>query len=285
MASDVVSPQQGVWGRLRQDRKALVSLAVLGLLALVAVIGPALAPHDPRAQDFDILQAPSLSHLMGTDSLGRDVLSRVIAGARVSAMVGLGVAIVGMVIGVTLGLIAGFAGGKIDDLISRYVDIQWAFPELILAIALISVFGIGVEKVIIAIAFAYVDDFARLARAEALRLKQEEFVLAARVTGMTSRRIIVSEILPNAVGPLVVQATIAVGLGILGEATLTFLGLGVEPSTPTWGLILEESRDFFQQAWWLGVFPGLAIVVTVLSLNLFGDSLRDAMDVRDTETG
>lgn len=273
-----------VWSRLRSDRKAVVSLAVLVVLALVAVLGPILAPHDPRAQDFDILQSPSLSHLMGTDSLGRDVLSRVIAGARVSAMVGLGVAFVGMLIGVTLGLIAGFAGGKVDDIISRYVDIQWAFPELILAIALISIFGIGVEKVIIAIAFAYVDDFARLARAEALRLKSEEFVLAARVTGMTSRRIITGEILPNAIGPLIVQATIAVGLGILGEATLTFLGLGVEPSTPTWGLILEESRDFFQQAWWLGVFPGLAIVATVLALNLLGDSLRDAMDVRSTET-
>lgn len=198
-------------------------------------------------------------------------------------MVGLGVALIGMVIGVTLGLLAGFFGGWIDDVISRYVDLQWAFPELILAIALISVFGIGVEKVIIAIAFAYVDDFARLARAEALRLKEEEFVLAARVTGVSWRGIIGSEILPNAIGPIVVQATIAVGLGILAESTLTFLGLGVEPSTPTWGLVLEESRDFFQQAWWLSIFPGLAIVMTVLSLNLLGDSLRDAMDVRGLE--
>jgi peptide/nickel transport system permease protein len=273
-----------VWSRLRHDRKALVSLVVLASLAFVAVFGPLLTPYDPTAQEFDFLQAPSAAHPMGTDSLGRDVLSRVIAGARVSAMVGLGVAAVGMVIGVTLGLVAGFAGGKVDDLISRYVDIQWAFPELVLAIALISVFGIGVEKVVIAIAFAYVDDFARLARAEALRLKQEEFVLAARVTGMSSRGIVTGEILPNAVGPLVVQATVAVGLGILGEATLTFLGLGVEPSTPTWGLILEESRDFLQQAWWLSVFPGLAIVVTVLSLNLLGDSLRDSLDVRGPES-
>lgn len=272
-----------VWARLKHDRKGLGSLIVVALLLIVAALGPALAPHDPRAQDFDILQPPSLEHLMGTDSLGRDVLSRVIAGARVSAMVGLGVALIGMVIGVTLGLLAGFFGGWIDDVISRYVDVQWAFPELILAIALISVFGIGVEKVIIAIAFAYVDDFARLARAEALRLKEEEFVLAARVTGMSWRGIIGAEILPNAVGPIVVQATIAVGLGILGEATLTFLGLGVDPSTPTWGLVLEESRDFFQQAWWLSIFPGLAIVVTVLSLNLLGDSLRDAMDVRSIE--
>ncbi|MGH3327332.1 MAG: ABC transporter permease [Streptomycetales bacterium] len=273
-----------IWHRLRQDKKAVVSLVVLVLLVFVAVLGPFVVPYDPRAQDFDILQSPSLQHPMGTDSLGRDVLSRVIAGARVSAMVGLGVAFVGMLIGVTLGLLAGFFGGRVDDVISRYVDLQWAFPELILAIALISVFGAGVDKVIIAIAFAYVDDFARLARAEALRLKQEEFVLAARVTGISSRGIITGEILPNAIGPLVVQATIAVGLGILGEATLTFLGLGVEPSTPTWGLILEESRDFFQQAWWLGVFPGLAIVVTVLSLNLLGDSLRDALDVRGPET-
>lgn len=273
------------WSRLRQDKKAVVSLIVIMLLVFVAAFGPFLVPYDPKAQAFELLQGPSLRHPMGTDSLGRDVLSRVMAGARVSAMVGLGVALIGMLIGVTLGLLAGFFGGRVDDVISRYVDLQWAFPELVLAIALISIFGIGVEKVIIAIAFAYVDDFARIARAEALRLKQEEFVLAARVTGMSRRGIIFGEILPNAVGPIMVLATIAVGLGILGEAGLTFLGLGVEPSSPTWGLILAESRDFFQQAWWLSVFPGLAIVVTVLSLNLLGDSLRDALDLRGVETG
>lgn len=272
-----------IWNRFKRDRKGMAGLVVVAVLLIVALIGPILVPHDPRAQEFDILQPPSFDHWMGTDSLGRDVFSRVVAGARVSASVGLGVALIGMVIGVTLGLLAGFYGGWIDDVISRYVDIQWAFPELILAIALISVFGIGVEKVIIAVAVAYIDDFARIARAEALRLKSEEFVLAARVTGIRSRGIITGEILPNAIGPIIVQATIAVGLGILGEATLTFLGLGVEPSTPTWGLVLEESRDFFQQAWWLSIFPGLAIVLTVLSLNLVGDSLRDAMDVRSVE--
>lgn len=273
-----------LWARLKRDKKALASLVMIGLLVLVAAVGPLLVPYDPRAQTFAILQAPSAEHLMGTDSLGRDVLSRVIAGARVSAIVGLGVATVGMVIGVTLGLLAGFFGGRVDDIISRYVDVQWAFPELILAIALIAIFGIGVEKVIIAIAFAFVDDFARVARAEALRLKQEEFVLAARVTGVSKRGIITGEILPNAIGPIAVLATIAVGLGILGEASLTFLGLGVDPSTPTWGLILAESRDFFQQAWWLSIFPGLAIVLTVLSLNLLGDSLRDTLDIRTSET-
>jgi peptide/nickel transport system permease protein len=272
------------WSRLRQDKKAVVSLIVIALLVFVAALGPFLVPYNPQAQAFELLQAPSLRHPMGTDSLGRDVLSRVMAGARVSAMVGLGVAVVGMLIGVTLGLLAGFFGGRVDDVISRYVDLQWAFPELILAIALISIFGIGVEKVIIAIAFAYVDDFARIARAETLRLKEEEFVLAARVTGISRRGIIFGEILPNAVGPIMVLATIAVGLGILGEAGLTFLGLGVNPSSPTWGLILAESRDFFQQAWWLSVFPGLAIVVTVLALNLLGDSLRDALDLRGLET-
>lgn len=273
-----------VWRRLRQDKKAITSLVVVAFLVSIAILGPLLVPYSPTAQVFDILQAPSLHHPMGTDSLGRDVLSRVMAGARVSAMVGLGVAFIGMAIGVTLGLVAGFFGGRVDDVISRYIDLQWAFPELILAIALIAIFGVGVEKVIIAIALAYVDDFARIARAEALRLKQEEFVLAARVTGVSRRGIITGEILPNAIAPIVVLATIAVGLGILGEASLTFLGLGVDPSTPTWGLILAESRNFFQQAWWLSIFPGLAIVLTVLSLNLLGDSLRDALDVRGLET-
>lgn len=273
-----------VWRRLRQDKKALTSMVVIAVLVFVAVFGPMLVPYSPTSQVFDILQAPSLKHPMGTDSLGRDVMSRVMAGARVSAMVGLGVAFIGMIIGVTLGLVAGFFGGRVDDVISRYIDLQWAFPELILAIALIAIFGIGVEKVIIAIALAYVDDFARIARAEALRLKEEEFVLAARVTGISRRGIITGEILPNAIGPIVVMATIAVGLGILGEASLTFLGLGVDPSTPTWGLILAESRNFFTQAWWLSIFPGLAIVLTVLSLNLLGDSLRDALDIRGPET-
>lgn len=269
-----------VWRRFRRDRKGTASLAVVLVLLALAAFGPLLAPYDPERQAFAILLPPSPEHPTGTDSFGRDVLSRLIAGTRVSMMVGLGVATVGMLIGVTLGLVAGFFGGWIDDVISRYIDLQWAFPELILVIGLISIFGIGIEKVIIAVAIAFVDDFARLARAEALRLREEQFVLAARVLGMRPAGIMFGEVLPNAVGPLIVQATIAVGLGILAEAGLTFLGLGVDPSTPTWGLILSESRSFLQQAWWVSVFPGLAIVATVLALNLLGDSLRDAMDVR-----
>jgi peptide/nickel transport system permease protein len=272
-----------VWARFTRDKKGVASLGIVIVLLAVAAVGPLLTPYDPEAQAFQVLRPPDGDHLMGTDSFGRDIFSRLVAGARVSVLVGLGVATVGMLVGVTLGLLAGYFGGWIDDLISRYVDLQWAFPELVLAIALISIFGIGIEKVIIAIAFAYVDDFARLARAEVLRLREEEFVLAARVMGMPSPGIIFGEVLPNAVGPLLVQATIAVGLGILGEAGLTFLGLGVDPSTPTWGLILNESRNFFQQAWWMSVFPGLAIVLTVLSLNLLGDALRDALDVRGLE--
>jgi peptide/nickel transport system permease protein len=185
-----------------------------------------------------------------------------------------------MVVGVTLGLVSGYFGGWIDSIIMRFIDLLWAFPVIILTVALVAIFGAGARNVVIAIAIAYLDDFARVVRSEVLRIREEEFTIAARALGAKDERIIFRHILPNTLAPIIVQATFAVGLGILAESGLTFLGLGVNPSTPTWGLALNDSRDFIQQAWWLSIFPGLAIVFTVLSLNLFGDGLRDALDVR-----
>ncbi|MDQ3539130.1 MAG: ABC transporter permease [Chloroflexota bacterium] len=282
--SSVVSPtrsgQRRFWRRLRRERKALVGLILVALLSLVAVFGPALAPYDPEADDFELFAPPSLDHPFGTDSFGRDILSRMAAGTQVSFTVGISVALLSMAIGVTLGLIAGYFGGWLDSLIMRFMDLLWAFPEIILAVGMVAVFGAGIRNIIIAVAIAYLDDFARVVRAEVLRLREEEYTLAARAMGASHPRVMLRHILPNTLAPIIVQATFAVGLGILAESGLTFLGLGVSPSTPTWGLTLNEGRDFIRQAWWISVFPGVAIMVTVLGLNLLGDGLRDTLDVR-----
>jgi peptide/nickel transport system permease protein len=259
----------------------MVGLTILVILALVALFGPMLAPYDPTSQRFDLLSGPSGDHLMGTDSLGRDVFSRIVAGTRVSIAVGIGVAVLGGTIGVLLGLMAGYFRGWVDDVISRAIEIQWAFPELIAALVIVTVLGNGLLNVIIAIAFAYIDDFARLVRGETLRLRESDFALAGRVLGMPRRTIMGKVILPYALGPVIVQATVAVGFGILGEAALSFLGLGVAVSTPTWGLILSDGRDFFQSAWWLAVFPGACIMITVLATNLVGRALQRTLGAQE----
>ncbi len=274
------STQRRFWRRLRRERKALLGLVIVAVLAFLAVFGPALAPYDPEADDFDLFAEPSMEHPLGTDSFGRDILSRMMAGTQVSFTVGISVALLSMVIGVTLGMLAGYFGGWLDSLIMRFMDLLWAFPEIILAVGMVAVFGAGIRNIIVAIAVAYLDDFARVVRAEVLRLREEDFSLAAKASGASHNRIMFRHILPNTMAPIIVQATFAVGLGILAESGLTFLGLGVDPSTPTWGLIINEGRDFVRQAWWISVFPGLAIMITVLALNLLGDGLRDTLDVR-----
>ncbi len=266
--------------RLRSERKAIAGLTIIALLGLLAIFGPALAPYHPDADDFGILQAPSLEHPMGTDSFGRDLLSRLIIGTRVSFSVGFLAAIVALSIGGTLGLMAGYYGRWVDSVISRAVDLLWAFPVIILAVALVAIFGAGFRNVVIAIAVAYVDDFARIVRGETLSLREQDFTMAAKAVGARDDEIMFRHIVPNLIAPLTVQLSFAVGLGILTESTLTFLGLGVNPATPTWGLAINEGRDFVRQAWWISVFPGLAIVITVMALNLLGDGLRDALDVR-----
>lgn len=268
------------WHRLRRERKALVGLIFVGFLCVIALIGPWIVPYDPLDDDYELFGAPSLSHPMGTDSFGRDLLSRVIIGTRISLSVGLLAAFSAMVIGVLMGLVAGYYGGWLDSLIMRFIDLLWAFPVIILAVAMVAIFGAGFRNVVIAIAVAYLDDFARIVRSQVLSLREEDYTTAAQSIGATNGRVMFRHILPNMAAPIIVQTTFAVGLGILAEAGLTFIGLGVNPSTPTWGMALNEGGDFIRQAWWISVFPGLAIVLTVLGLNLFGDGLRDALDVR-----
>lgn len=266
--------------RLLAEKKALFGCIFILLLLVLTLIGPWIAPYHPDRDDFGLFNEPSLNHPFGTDSFGRDLFSRVLTGTRTSIVIGLSAAFIAMVIGVVLGILSAYYGGWVDSVIMRFVDLLWAFPVIILAVAMVAVFGTGARNVVIAIAIAFVDDFARVVRSEVLSLRSEEFVVAARSVGARDSRIMARHILPNTAAPIIVQVTFAVALGILAEAGLTFLGLGVNPSTPTWGLLLNESRDFIRQAWWIGVFPGVAIMVTVLALNLFGDGLRDILDVR-----
>jgi peptide/nickel transport system permease protein len=264
-----------------KDRKAQFGLVVLGLFILGALLAPFLAPYDPNEMTLNMMSTPSGSHLLGTDDLGRDLFSRILWGTQISLFVGVATVGLALFFGVLLGLLAGYYGGWIDMIIMRYIDLQWAFPNFIIAVYLVAVFGTGLLNVIVAIALAFLDDFARIARSMVLTLKEEQFVDAARVQGFSDMRIMVRHILPNAMAPIIVQATVSVSYAILGEASLSFLGLGVGTNTPTWGLILSDGRSFISRAWWLGVFPGLAIMLVVLSINFIGDALRDALDVRE----
>jgi peptide/nickel transport system permease protein len=268
---------------LWRDKRAVFGLMVLTVTALSAVLAPWIAPYDPLDQGADILVAPRLDHLLGTDDLGRDLLSRIVYGSRVSLLVGLTTVAMAALSGVGLGLIAGYRGGWVDTLVMRYIDLQWAFPNFIIAVGLVAVFGTGLANVIVAVTLAYVDDFARITRGMVLALREEEFVTAARAIGAGDGRIMLRQILPNAVSPIVVQGTVGISYAILAEAGLSFLGLGVKATTPTWGLILNDARPFFASAWWLGVFPGLAIMLVVLSINFVGDGLADLMNVKESQ--
>ena len=265
-----------------RDKKALIGTVVLTIFLIAAILGSLIAPYDPNGMDFDMMEPPSWSHPLGTDDLGRDLLSRVIVGAQVSLFVGVSTVIIALVAGLVLGILAGYLGGWVDHIIMRYIDLQWAFPNFIIAVYLVAVFGTGLSNVIVAISLAFIDDFARIARGMVLSIKEEQYVAAARTVGVSDIRIMWRHILPNAAAPIIVLATVSVSYAILGEATLSFLGLGVDASTPTWGLILAAGRSFISRAWWLGIFPGLAIMLTVLSINFIGDALRDFLDVRET---
>lgn len=266
-----------------RDRKAQFGLVVLGLFLLGALLAPFISPYDPNEMTLNMMSKPSGDNILGTDDLGRDLFSRILWGTQISLFVGVATVSLALFFGVLLGVLAGYYGGWIDMIIMRYIDLQWAFPNFIIAVYLVAVFGTGLLNVIVAIALAFLDDFARIARSMVLTLKEEQFVDAARVQGFSDLRIMVRHILPNAMAPIIVQATVSVSYAILGEASLSFLGLGVSTNTPTWGLILADGRSFISRAWWLGVFPGLAIMLVVLSINFIGDALRDALDVRETE--
>ena len=263
----------------------MVGLVIVVIFCLAALLGELASPYDPQSQNYALLEAPSLSHPLGTDNLGRDLLSRIIVGARISMVVGISTVALAAVVGIVLGVAAGYYGGWIDMVVMRAIDVLWAFPNFILAVMLVAIFGLGLSNVIVAIALAYVDDFARIIRGMVLVLKEDDFVTAAKAMGASNSRMMFKHIFPNALPPVIVQASVFVAAAILAEAGLTFLGLGVSPLTPTWASILNDARPFFTRAWWLGTFPGVVIMLVVLAVNFVGDAIRDINDVHEYGPG
>ena len=271
------------------DKKALAAfkqnkIALVGLVILVMIIGASvfaniLAPYDVRVQDIrNRYQPPSMEHFLGTDEFGRDVFSRVLVGSRVSLMVGIVSISIAMVFGVLLGAYAGFKGGWIDQVLTKVIDSLMTFPSLILGILVVSALGPGEKNAILAIAIAFIPRFARVARGPSIVLKENEFIMASRASGATDFRVITHHILPNLVGEIIVMGSLWVSTAIIIEASLSFLGLGVQPPTPSWGMMIKAGVDEIQMAPWLAVFPGLAISLAVLAFNLLGDGLRDLFD-------
>jgi peptide/nickel transport system permease protein len=256
-----------------------VGFVIVSIAALAALIGPALSPYDPSAQELvRRLEAPSLAHPFGLDELGRDILARLLAGARISLLVGLAVVSVSSTVGMLLGSIAGYFGGYVDDAISRVVDVLMAFPGILLAIALVAVLGPSLTNVVLALSVIGWVGYARLVRGQALRARELDFVQAARALGAGSTRIVLRHVLPTALPAVVVQATLGMAGAIIAEASLSFLGLGVQPPTPSWGTMLDAGRAHLFDAPHLTIFPGLAIALLVLGFNFLGDGLRDRVD-------
>jgi peptide/nickel transport system permease protein len=272
------------WGTLRRAaaaRLAPFGAAVLLLAVLGAVFAPVVSPRDPLKQDLDrALARPGRAHLLGTDNVGRDVLSRVIWGTRVSLVAGFGSVAIAMVAGGLLGLLAGYAGGRVDGLVMRLMDAVLSFPPLVLALALGAVLGAGLTGVVIALGVVYTPTFARLMRGQVLTIIAREYVDAARALGAPGWRIAWAHVLPNATAPIVVQASLSVAFAILAEASLSFLGLGIQPPAASWGSMINAGRGYLQQAPWIVFGPGAALFVTVVGLNFVGDAVRDALDPR-----
>lgn len=259
-----------------------LAAAVCLLFVVVGILAPMLAPQDPNAQDLGARLLPPLSdgHLLGTDLLGRDVLSRLVAGTRVALLVALAAVTVSVAIGVLVGLVSGYYGGWVDSALMRIIDAWLAFPFLLLAIAVVAILGPGLRNVIIALVASQWVLYVRLVRGETLSLREREFVASARMLGVSSAAIMVRHILPNILAPIMVVATLEIGLVIVTEASLSFLGLGVDAATPTWGAMLADGKAYVSTAWWLALLPGLLIFVIVLAVNLVGDTLRDLLDPR-----
>ncbi|HSM55086.1 MAG TPA: ABC transporter permease [Candidatus Sulfomarinibacteraceae bacterium] len=265
--------------RLLKHRLGMLGAILVTGLILVALVGPYVAPYEPTTMNFEErFASPSLRHPMGADDFGRDTLTRVVYGARVSLQVGAIAVGSAAPVGSTLGLIAGYAGRVLDEIIMRAMDVLFAFPAILLAIAILAALGKGVANAMIAIGIVYIPIFARIARSSVLTIREEEFIEAARSCGATDARILFHHILPNAMAPLIVETSLSLAFAILAEAALSFFGLSVQPPDPSWGRMLSEGRAYFQQSPWMAIFPGLAIMITVMGFNFLGDGLRDAMD-------
>lgn len=268
-----------MWEALRENTAAVVGLVIILILLLVALAGPFIMPYDPNFSDMSksFIQ-PNMQHWFGTDQLGRDIFSRIIAGARISLTVGLSAVIISLTVGVVLGSIAGYFGGKTDIIIMRFMDMMLAIPSILLAIAFMAALGKGIDKAVIAIGLVSIPEYARIVRGSILSVKENDYVQAARVIGNKNSRIIFKHILPNVLSSIVVRATLGISTAVLDTAALGFLGLGVQPPLAEWGDMLGRARGFIFTAPYTLIFPGVAITITVLAFNLLGDGLRDALD-------
>jgi peptide/nickel transport system permease protein len=270
-----------VWRMFLKNRGAVAGAAVILFFVLLAIFADVVAPYEPlKMIASDSRQPPSPTHWMGTDLLGRDVLSRVIYGARLSLLIGLVSVILGATIGTVTGLIAGYYGGIVEAVIMRVADAMLAFPGILLALTVIAALGTGITNVMIAVGVATIPIYARLTRGTVLSAKENVYIDAAHVTGCSNWRIMFRHILPNVIAPVIVLSTLRFGIAILTASGLSFLGLGAQPPTPEWGLMVSMGRDYLGKAWWMSTFPGLTITVTVIAINLVGDGLREALDPR-----
>ncbi|WP_432663175.1 ABC transporter permease [Wukongibacter baidiensis] len=272
-----------VWRRLKKNKMAMVGLGILTILILAALFAPFIADYDEVVIKQDLvnkLQGPSAEHILGTDEFGRDIFARMVWGARVSLRVGILAVGISIMIGGTLGAIAGYYGGKLDTVIMRIMDIFLAIPSILLAIAIVSALGPSLTNLMIAIGISSVPTYARIVRASVLSIRDQEFIEAAKAIGANDFRIISKHIIPNALAPVIVQGTLGVAGAILSTAGLSFIGLGIQPPAPEWGAMLATGRAYLRYAWHVTTFPGIAIMITILALNLVGDGLRDALDPR-----
>ncbi|HBU28695.1 MAG TPA: ABC transporter permease [Thiobacillus sp.] len=283
-ALNLTAPPESQWKRrflqpLLRQRSAVAGLAIIVIYVVAAVFSPWLATHDPAAQDLMAsLQGPSAAHWLGTDSYGQDLYSRLLYGAQLALIIGFASVALGLVAGVAIGLAAGLMGGRTEWVLMRIVDGLLAFPELILAMAFMAVLGLGTENLVYALALSFVGPFARMTRGDVLQVKNQPYIEAARLMGVPTAAIIWRHVLPNVVSPILVQAGMRVSIAILLESGLSFLGIGVVPPTPDWGLMIAEGRAFITMAPWISGVPGVALAILLVALNLLGDGLRDAFD-------
>ncbi|WP_345242888.1 ABC transporter permease [Pontibacillus salipaludis] len=273
------SPWRDAWRSFAKNKIAIAGLSIVVFFILVALFAPLIMPYDHSKPDLiNRLKGPSAEHWLGTDDFGRDILSRIIYGARISLWVGFSCVAGSILVGCTLGIVAGFYGKWVDTIISRIFDILLAFPSILLAIAIVAILGPDLQNALIAIAVINVPNFGRLIRSKVLSVKEEEYITAARSIGMNDARILFHHVLPNSMTPVIVQGTLAVATAIIEVAALSFLGLGAQSPDVDWGKMLADSKSYLVQAPWTMIFPGLAIMLTVLGFNLMGDGLRDALD-------
>ena len=284
-ASEPRHPLREFWDDFARNRGAVIGLTIICLLVAAALLASVIAPYSPTlTNDSNFLKPPfwqeggSLVHSLGTDPIGRDLLSRLIFGARLSLLIGVAVVALSILIGTTLGLVAGYFRGMVEITIMRLMDIILTLPSLLLAIVIVAILGPGVMNALLAVAIVLLPHYVRIARAAVITEIAKDYVTAAKVAGAGSLRLMIKEVLPNCAAPLIVQATLGISTAILDAAALGFLGLGAQPPTPEWGTMLADAREFILRAWWVVTFPGLMILITVLAFNLFGDGLRDALD-------